>query len=235
MTFTQLTSGAIGEGTIGVSTSRIRASYIFDGNLNGSLDEGEGAYEGLDGDYYYLDLNNNGIEDAGYDRTFVEIARHADEIDGLAAGTYVLRPRYRFGAISSTAAGERIVLTIGTSELVQLDIGLTNPAEVWGSYYHDKNRNGRRDAGDDIVVYPPVKITAYADLDEDGVLDDGEPSCEDPEWVTLSRLRPPRTLIRFIVQDGWQVTGLQYGYLPLNLKPGYTVGDRLVGLTKVEA
>lgn len=158
----------------------IRGKVFADTNKNTLRDTGE---KGLAGITVYLDLNNDGILDAGEpqsatsaDLFYTPAVDEAGDYSftHLAAGTYTVR--YVLPALlSATPVGERsdTVAVAAAEDKAGVDCPAVYRAnEIHGVKFDDANGNHQRDAGEPGVGGK----TLYIDLDRDNVKDADEPT-----------------------------------------------------------
>ncbi len=168
----------------------VSGTKFLDLNGNGQHEaEGPaGAEPGLAGVTIYADLNGNGVLDRGEPQTITSLDDpNTEEID--ETGDYVLNglpPRILPIAIrevvtkgltatyptSALPGGGSWQITLISGDSVDgFNFGNAPPASVHGQKWLDKNGDGKRDPGE--VGLNGVMV--FADLDNDGVLDQGEP------------------------------------------------------------
>ena len=159
-----------------------------DDNGNGLRDANE---PGLPGVTIYADLNGNGALDEGEPSTETmadDSDTAADEsgrywLDKLVAGTYAIREIVPNGHAQTFPQGGQHVIEISPGEVVEgMDFG-NQPLQgsIHGTKWRDDNGDGVRDANE-----PGLPgVTIYADLNDNGALDQGEPAAvtmmDDPD------------------------------------------------------
>lgn len=112
---------------IAPASSKISGTVFQDYNLDGQQNGGE---PGLTGQTLYLDLNNNGVLDAGEPST-TSAASGSYSLSGLAAGTYVVRQVLLGGVLLDMPSSGNYQVTVnGTSNITSQNFGnvLTNIA-----------------------------------------------------------------------------------------------------------
>ena len=143
-----------------------------DSNGDGTRDGGEA---GLSGVTIYLDLNDNGVLDGG------ELLDVTDEdgnyrFGGLLAGTHVVRELVPIDYTQTFPAGDGShTIDLGDGESASgVDFGNEPDAltgNLMGSKWDDTDGDGTRDAGE-----PGLQgVVIYIDIDDDGVVEAGEP------------------------------------------------------------
>jgi ELWxxDGT repeat protein len=118
-------------------------------------------------------------------------------------GTYFVSGFYALGANST-----HLFFPAWTPELGQelYALPLVDPAgAIRGSVFDDRNRNGVRDAGEPGLA----GRTVFADLDNDGAIDDAEPvaTTDANGNYALTALDPGTYALRQVVPAGWLATG----------------------------
>lgn len=152
-------------------------------NSNGERDPGE---TGIAGVTIYMDLNENGVFNAGEPSVVTSADDHStlciDErgcycFTGVQAGRYLIREVVPSGFQVTYPAGNVHVVTAGPGVKIDgVNFGNARTAEcfltVIGCVFLDRNANGVRDAEEDGL--PGRQI--FWDQDGDGVRDDNDPS-----------------------------------------------------------
>jgi len=201
-----------------VDPASVHGLKWLDENGNGVRDAGE---PGLAGVTIYVDLDNNGVLDDGEPNT-VSMADDAattdvDEtgmywLEDLESGTLTIREVVPAGFVQTFPAdpGSHVIDVDPNGTVEDIDFGNQEivPASIHGTKWSDANGNGSRDP--DEPGLPGVTI--YLDLNDNGVLNDGEPTTltmeDNPDtdfdesglyW--LEELRPDTYVIREVVPD----------------------------------
>jgi SdrD B-like domain len=169
------------------TTGSVSGMIWLDSNYNTRRDAGEA---GVAGRTVYVDSNVNNRLDAG-ERSVVTNASGAYRIDGLAAGNYAIRqiwpsnsyqsspgnylPHYVTVVAGQVMSGRDFgVMTLPgaqaqRAERASISAGVLT-AKAWSVAFIDSNRNGIRDAGDQLLTQRRV----FEDLNGNGVVDAGE-------------------------------------------------------------
>ncbi len=152
--------------------SVIRGSVYDDTNGDGDFDAGE---PGIAGVTVYLDLNNNGVSDAGEPEDVTD-ALGAYEFLSLDPRDYIIREVNKSGYTSTGdtegANDDTINVAVSAGETeANHDFFDAVPADIRGTVYDDANGDGDFDAGETGIS----GVTAYLDLNDNGVKDAGEP------------------------------------------------------------
>ncbi|HEX4795988.1 MAG TPA: SdrD B-like domain-containing protein [Humisphaera sp.] len=156
----------------------------------------------------YLDLNNNGIRDAGEpaDSTGDPTLYPTDEwvpFTGLKPGTYTVReiPQPNYYSISPIA----VTVTVRANHEVQATfdhaVGTHTNSSIAVSTYNDLNGDGSAQRGE-----PPVAgITVYLDLNDNGIFDSGEPKglTDATGSYTFAFLHASTYLVRILPTPAW--------------------------------
>jgi hypothetical protein len=157
------------------------------------------AWEDVDGDFtldvneprlsgwtIFADVNNNGALDFATPGTIGEpfsVTNAVGEYSlAVRGGTYVVREVLQSGWLPSfPSAGGHSPITITQGQVLS-NVNFGNqfsPGEIRGVVWHDENGNGiRDDVGNDGFFDEPGQfgVTVYLDLNENGALEDDEPS-----------------------------------------------------------
>jgi hypothetical protein len=152
----------------------ISGSLFNDQNRNGVRDSGEPL---LITKTVFLDTNDNGVLDPG------EPSELSDQLgnfnfSGLPVGTYHVRVVVPTNWLGTLPEADATLTAAKLSPSVLLGIhDLTQSATITGTVFEDANGDGLRsqfESGADFA-------TAYVDLNNDGILDNNEPSAT-PTW-----------------------------------------------------
>src|SRR5439155_16558325 len=121
----------------------------------------------------FIDSNGNGVLDAGETSTLTDINGNFS-FTNLAAGTYRIREVTPAGFVRTTANPLDITVSSGTT-VSGVNFGNFNlfaSNSISGQVFNDLNGNGIRDTGE-----PGLQgFTAFLDTNNNGLLDDCEPS-----------------------------------------------------------
>lgn len=177
---------------------------------------------GLDDWTIYVDLNNNGTREEGEPfavtvaddpgtSSINEAGRYT--ITGVPAGSLLtVREEQKAGWVASRGTNEVFVNEGQT--LINRDFGNYQPdpdTGIHGTKWHDHNGDGDQDVGDEFLP----GWTIYVDLDNNGVLDNGEPFAvtnANGEY-SITGLLAGSTTIREVAQAGQEhwIPSLYYG------------------------
>ena len=146
---------------------QISGTKFNDTNTNGIFDSGE---LGLADITLYLDLNQNGFLDEGEPPTITGIKGEYSFQD-LPPNSYILREISPPGFAQTTP--EQVVDVTPGSNITNINIGnVNNRGQISGTKFNDTNTNGIFDS-EELGLQ---NITLYLDLNQNGFLDEGEPS-----------------------------------------------------------
>ena len=187
--------GGVGTQTFNVSiVSPIRGSVtgtVFnDLNGNGTLDAGE---TGLAGWTVFVDANHDGNHDPG-DASTVTDAEGQYTLAGLTATTLTIAIQQQAGAVSP--APRDVAIMAGAATTADLAVTLAQPGFIRGSVEL---------AG---TTTPVRGFVAYADLNNDGILDANEPysQADAAGHYAISGLDARTYTIHLVSPDGWNVS-----------------------------
>ncbi|MDB5323183.1 MAG: hypothetical protein JWN40_4814, partial [Phycisphaerales bacterium] len=208
----QLWLTAIGDDDQGTDAGALYAFHIGpagyltgtvfdDRNADGVRNAGEAP---LIGRTVFLDANGNGVQDAG-EASSVSDAAGLYHFDGLLPGSYVLR-LLPVNETSQTLPilGDAWRVTLQPGQTFVGNFGVVAAATVVsGVTWNDRNDDGIRDAVEAVVG----GRTIYWDVNENAVLDPGEPSSVSGSDGTYSirNVLPGPRVIRQIVPGGWHI------------------------------
>jgi serine-aspartate repeat-containing protein C/D/E len=195
-----------------------------DADGNGARDAGETVIGGWT---VFVDANTNGVLDSGEIRA-VSGADGNYVLQLSAAGDYTVRV-LRSTTWLATAPNEGFrTVTIDSSPVTGTNFGFRSTvATVSGNVFDDVNQNGGQDLGESGLVGWRV----FADLDDDGILDSGEPSTTTTSngAYNLSIVAGASSLatkVRVLPAAGWLVTAPVGGAQALTLSGGQAVVGR---------
>jgi hypothetical protein len=184
-------------------------------DADGVKDVGE---PGLVGWRIYVDLNDNGLYDVG-EPTDVTATDGTYQITGIKPGSYKVREVLQAGWTNSYPALGYYseTFTSGANE-INNDFGNWRPATKSGYKFYDKNGNGIWDTDD----YALEGWTIFIDLDNNGVLDAGEPSTVTNAngYYEFTGLDPGSYYFREVLKPDWYNTAPALGYYHETLVSG---------------
>ncbi len=180
-------------------TSSISGSLFNDLNGNGSPDNGE---PGLARWVVFLDLNKNGIDDPGEPTTTTD-SQGNYQFRKLAPGSYrVVEVQPNGAGFTLTPSTGYVDVTVTASQAISgLDFGerkIANAA-ISGKVYNDVNGNKVFDSTDSLLA----GWTVYLDLNNDGALNNNEPSTltDARGNYTFKGITPGTYMVREIVRE----------------------------------
>jgi hypothetical protein len=179
------------------AAASVSGSLFNDLDADGTKDAGEGA---LAGRTVYSDANGNSALDAG-EPSAATAGDGSYTLSGLTPGATTIRTVVPAGSTCSAPAPCRHSLTLLSGDAVTgKDFGTWGTASVSGTVYEDADASGSQNGGE---LGIPGR-TVYADLNDDGSFDAGEPSAitAGDGSYTVSGLTPGATTIRTVVPAG---------------------------------
>jgi hypothetical protein len=192
----------------------VTGQIFEDMNADGVKQSGEPAFPGI---VVYADLNNNGARDAGEPNATSDGAGNYSLTVDL--GSTTIREDVPAGTTCSFPSGCAYTVDLPknspppppdvlsrrisnkAADPSGKDFGDWRPASVSGTVVGDQNDNGTRDAGENGLG----GILVFADLNANGILDQGEPSTSSAAdgSYRIGGLKPGGYVIRHVlVQDG---------------------------------
>ncbi|MEX2187071.1 MAG: SdrD B-like domain-containing protein [Pirellulales bacterium] len=150
---------------------------------------------------------------------------------GLEQGSYTVREIVPAGFVQTApASGEHSVSLAPGQTITKLDFGNIREGEVHGLKWLDRNGNGVRDAGE----LGLAGVTIYADTNNNGQLDPGEPStvsmADDPNTSTnelgmywLTGIKPGSVIIREVAPEGCRLTFPTVGFYNRDVVSGQPI------------
>jgi hypothetical protein len=193
-----------------------------DDNANGARDAGE---QGLAGFVFYLDLDDDGVKDAGEPSGTSDSAGFY-RILNVPAGTYKIREVDQDGwncTAPSPCFYTRSFATGGNS--TGNDFGNSGPSSASGTKFDDLDADGVQDAGESALA----GFAFYVDYDDDAQKDANEPSATSDAtgaW-TISNVEAGTYKIREVAQSGWTCSLPS----PCSYTRTFTSGSSAAGLT----
>ncbi len=147
----------------------IAGTVYTDANGDGTQQSTEGAAPA--NTVVYLDLNNDGVFDAGDVSTTAAAGTGAFEFDDVAPGTYSLRTVVTSGyTLTEPTAGLYRVTVAPAGTVTGQTFGVAPEGSVTGTVFTDANGNGTQDAGEAGLA----GVTVYLDLDQSGTVSAGD-------------------------------------------------------------
>ena len=197
----------------------ISGTKFNDTNTNGIFDPGE---SGLQDITLYLDLNQNEFFDDGEPQTITGINGEYSFQD-LPPDTYIIRET-QTPNFDQTTPDPIINLTLG-SNITNVNIGnVSNRGEINGIKFNDRNANGILNPGENGLV----NFTLYLDLNDNSLLDIGEPATITDEFgfYSFEDLPPNMYIIREVQKFGFsQTTAVPV----VDVTPGSNINDVNIG------
>ena len=198
------------------TTGSISGYFFLDANKTGKQESGEAQYKVPDVTWeqgrVFIDLNHNGyldndelkVVEANPDGTF--------SFTGLLPGSYWVQPYAGFGTLDSTSPAARVTVTAGQNATANFGVWHSTQVNMWA--INDNDNDGTYSGGD--TATPGVTI--YADLNNNGKLDAGEPSTAphdvtNPEPGGTIKLPDGTYRMRAIVPAGYHLIGYGTNYL----------------------
>jgi hypothetical protein len=190
------------------------AGVVFaDSDHNGVRDAGE---KGLAGIPVYLDLNNDGVQDAAEpvstssaDLFYTPAVNEAGayQFTHLAAGTYHVRQVVPdlLGATPAAAREQVIVLGVGGQRTDANFADAYRPNEIHGSVFDDADHNHVRDPGEAGIA----GVTVYVDANRNDAWDANEPRTvtgADGAYAFTTDLAPGSYVVRALHHSGREYT-----------------------------
>lgn len=160
-----------------IAAERLEARRVLAGNVSGMVfedldsDTVVDSGEGLAGWNVYADLNDNGLRDGSEPQT-TSSQSGSYSLGGLPAGAVVLRLLAPPGWQAADASRTVTVIDNTTVANQHLRGRLGEGGLVTGAIWNDADGNGTRESGETLGL----SISVFADLDNDSVLDPGEPT-----------------------------------------------------------
>ncbi len=194
--------------TANISGQSITGDVNFDDNRNGTKDTFDGS---LNLQNLYLDLNNNSSLDAN-EPVRISFSTGRFAFEGLAAGTYTVRPMQVGEFVTTGTQSSTVTITASAgSNTTRFTFAPVSPTGGVGSGYvfNDTSQDGTRQTNE----LGLQGRTVWADVDNDGQIDTGEPSA----LTLLDGMYALRTLpagtypIRQAAVAGWSQTAPSVG------------------------
>lgn len=196
-----------GASTVYTSTVTVTSAY----NITGHVFQDANA-DGIDNDgllplggaSVYADLNNDGIWQITEPITSTDLSGNYSL--KVAPGTYILRGNFANDGFLPTVAGPRTV-TVTNANVATAAFGAADKATVYFDAFNDSDGNGLRSGGESYLSGQFI----YADLNNNGVFDVGEPSGStytNGGMITSASIRvfPGTIAFREQLAAGWEQT-----------------------------
>ncbi|WP_353764044.1 SdrD B-like domain-containing protein [Okeania sp. SIO2G4] len=197
----------------------ISGTKFNDTNTNGIFDPGENGLANIN---LYLDLNQNGFLDDGEPPTITDINGEYSFQD-LPPDTYIIREAQN-PEFDQTTPDPIINVTPG-SNITNINIGnVSNRGEINGIKFNDRNANGIFEPGENGLD----NFTLYLDLNDNSLLDIGEPATITDEFgfYSFEDLPPNTYTIREVQKLGFSQTTPD----PIvDVTPGSDINDVNIG------
>ena len=197
----------------------ISGTKFNDTNTNGILDPGE---SGLANITLYLDLNKNELLDEGEPQTITDVNGEYSFQD-LPPNTYIIRDDQVID-LDQTTPDPIVNITPG-SNIRNINIGnVSNRGEINGIKFNDKNTDGILNPGENGLG----NFTLYLDLNDNSLLDFGEPATITDEFgfYSFKDLPPNVYIIREVQKIGFSQTTTDP---VVNVTPGSNINDINIG------
>ncbi|MDE5077278.1 MAG: hypothetical protein O4751_02990 [Trichodesmium sp. St2_bin6] len=197
----------------------ISGTKFNDTNTNGIFDPEE---SGLANITLYLDLNKNGLLDEGEPQTITNVNGEYSFQD-LPPDTYIIRDAQVID-LDQTTPDPIVNITPG-SNIRNINIGnVSNRGEINGIKFNDKNTDGILNPGENGLG----NFTLYLDLNDNSLLDFGEPATITDEFgfYSFKDLPPNVYIIREVQKIGFSQTTTDP---VVNVTPGSNINDINLG------
>ena len=198
---------------------KISGTKFNDTNTNGMFDPGE---LGLADIALYLDLNQNGFLDEEEPSTITDVNGEYSFQD-LPPNTYIIRDD-KVIDLDQTTPDPIVNITPG-SNIRNINIGnVSNRGEINGIKFNDKNTDGILNPGENGLG----NFTLYLDLNDNSLLDFGEPATITDEFgfYSFKDLPPNVYIIREVQKIGFSQTTTDP---VVNVTPGSNINDINIG------
>ena len=177
--------------------------YVFKDTGNGYLDSSDTKLSNV---RVFLDLNKNGVLDAGEPSALTDVLGEYKFLN-LEAGTYRLTQVVPSGMVPlypTTTYSDVTVTTVQPYYTTIADAAPAAPVSLSGTVFNDLNSNQQRDAGEGGLA----GWKFFIDLNQNHALDAGEPTAvSNASGVyTFSNVKTGRYLIIPITPAGWRLT-----------------------------
>ena len=205
------------------NTRRGTVSGVKYNDMNGDGLRGP-AEPGLPGWRIYLDTNDNNIFDGDDPNAVTDESGNYSIIVNGSATVYALREVPQTGWLPTTPSAYSIVIAPGDREI--RNFANTQLGLIRGQKWYDRDADGVISAGDQALS----GWTIYADVNDNGVFDAGEPSDVTDGgfyFIRVPYLPSPRTYtVREVLQAGWRQTFPSGGHSVTFDAPGQTQDNR---------
>ena len=187
-----------------IPPTEIHGNKFNDADGNGNWDDGELAIGGWE---FYLDLNTNGILDAGEPNAIADPNGCYEFLD-LDPGTYTVAEVMRDGWVQTSPGGAGSYTLVMDVNDIRQDINFGNarpqPGDIRGVKFHDLNGNGIRDNGEQGLA----NFEIYLDSNNNNKWDSGEPKRQTDSGgnYKFSSVQPGEYVVRERPRAGWAQT-----------------------------
>ena len=181
----------------------------------------------------FLDVNGNGIKDAG-ELSAVTNSSGVYTITGIGPGSYTPVLQLPANTLQTSASPPAFTATSGMNVSSGYDIGMFTQGSITGTIYNDTNANGTKDTGETGLSGK----TVYIDTNNNGALDMGEPNTQTSGSGTysFSNLGPGTYQVRSVVPAGTTQTSsdpslitMTSAQLASNTNIGFYIGSTISG------
>jgi probable HAF family extracellular repeat protein/predicted outer membrane repeat protein len=202
----------------------LEGTAFNDANKNGEKDAGETPLAGWT---VYVDANDNGVKDAGELSMVTDASGHY-AFNDLVPGSFIVRiVQQNEWSQTLPVLGDGQRLNLQPGQTLSSDFGIVNQATVVsGTTWNDRNADGVMDAVEPVMG----GRTVYWDVNDNGLLDAGEPStisAADGSY-TIRNVLPGVRAIRQVVPGGWHAVNVlgadEGGRVMINPGVANTVG-----------
>ncbi len=201
----------------------VTGTLFDDINGNGQQDTGE---EGITGQVVFIDLNHNGTLDA--DEPFaVTNSSGVYTITNAPAGSIRVSEVVPTGfRVDAPASGSHTVTLNAGQTLSNLDFANTQLAQISGTVFVDANGNGTRDSSESGRANQIV----FLDLNNDGVLEDTEPTAiTDATGAFAFTVNPGSYVVKLQAFSDFTITTPTSGSFTLTVGAASTNSSSLFG------
>jgi hypothetical protein len=175
----------------------------------------------------FVDINKNGVYDAGIDLTSITGPLGKLTISNLLAGTYRVIPNAQTGWKRTTPASVPVTITVAAGGTATVQFGEAL-GEIGGSVYKDANANGVRDPSESGFV----GVTMYLDMNNDHTFDSGdiETTTDAAGFYTFVGLKPGTYHVNFKLPAGKTRTSPNANGYTFEISAGQLVTGKNFGI-----